>query len=111
MITLLQGLNVALAVILVLVAVALGVLFVAPLQRIGEVVSRRVVPVGGQEDSYVAYRRVQIYKVALEGALRDGIVDTSERKALENLREELGLSMADQERLEQEIQGRLETPT
>ncbi len=89
-----------------ILAAGMLVFFIAPLQRVGEAVSSKVVPIQDDQE-YVTYRRFQIYRVALEGALRDGIMHPSEQNALRNLRQELGVSMADHKRLEVEVRQRL----
>ncbi len=86
---------------------AAGVLvfFIAPLQRFGEAISGRVVR-ASDEGEYLTYRRLQIYRVALEGALKDGSIHSSEVRALESLRGELGITDEDHEQLEREVRER-----
>ncbi|HVM45215.1 MAG TPA: hypothetical protein VM582_04710 [Candidatus Thermoplasmatota archaeon] len=84
---------------------ALLVFALAPVQRLAERVSARAVPVRGGTDTYLAFRRLEIYRAALAGALTDG-VDVQEAHALRALRSELGISEADHESLLRDLRER-----
>lgn len=57
--------------------------------------------------AYLTFRKFEIYKVALEGMLRDGAIDLKEARALKGLREELGISVEEHEFMEQELRQKL----
>ncbi|HVL88081.1 MAG TPA: hypothetical protein VM681_08795 [Candidatus Thermoplasmatota archaeon] len=78
----------------------------APLLRFADRFSSAAVPHVKNEADYLTYRRYQIYKVALEGTLRDGVLSPAETAALSNLRTELGLTMEDHVALEGEMSRR-----
>ena len=80
---------------------------IAPIQRAAERLSNAAMPNVRDDGGYLTYRRYQIYRVAVEGMLRDGIVEPSEATALRSLREELGLSIDDHRALEQDARARL----
>lgn len=89
------------------VAAGLLVLAITPLQRFSSRLADSALPRTEASEAYFAYRRIQIYRAALEGALRDGIVNPREMTALRNLRRELRLSDLDHERLEADaLEGR-----
>jgi len=93
-------------------AVVAGVALFAltPLQRAAERVSERAMPRVQESAAYLSFRRMEIYRAALEGILRDGTVDRREAAVLAGLREELGLTLADHEALEGDIRRRLAPP-
>lgn len=57
--------------------------------------------------AYLTFRKFEIYKVALEGMLRDGALDVREGRALKGLREELGISVEEHDFMEQELRQKL----
>lgn len=79
------------------------VLFIAPLQGAAERLAQRAMPHVEDNEAYRNYRRIQIYRVALEGALQDGVLNAKEAGSLANLRLHLGLSDTDHEALEAEV--------
>ncbi|HJO11461.1 MAG: hypothetical protein QGG67_12635 [Gammaproteobacteria bacterium] len=53
---------------------------------------------------YAAYRKMQVYETAVAEALPDGNISDRERALLNSLRDSLGISTADAESLERELQ-------
>jgi len=94
--------------ILVGAAVAGIALFaLTPLQRFAEKLGDKAMPQVENTDAYFTYRRVELYRVALEGMMRDGHLDLKETRALVALREELRITAADHDRLEEELRSKL----
>ncbi len=86
-----------------LLAAALVVFFLAPLQRLAERVASAVMPNTQNTPEYIAFRKMQVYEVAIEEALVGGI-SQKERALLNRLRDSLGISSLDAETLERELQ-------
>jgi hypothetical protein len=83
-------------------------LLVLPVAAVARRVARRIAPELAPER--VDDRRIEIYRHALVGVLADGIIDTAESRTLARLRDALGVTRADHERLVSEISG-AEAPT
>jgi hypothetical protein len=85
-----------------LLATAILVLFLTPVQRFAERVATIAMP--GTEDTpeYAAYRKLQVYEAALQDALPGG-VSSKERALLEHLRDSLGIAVADAAALERDL--------
>jgi hypothetical protein len=88
-----------------LLAGALIFLF-TPLQGYIEKFSHRLVPASTSE-TYERYRAMEIYRAALEGALADRVVNSTELATLKNLRATLGITDTDHQLLERDIRARL----
>jgi len=86
-----------------LLATALLVFFLAPLQRFAERVATLAMPNAQNTPEYAAYRKLQVYEAALEEALAGGISE-KERTLLNHLRESLGIAPVDAVALEQDMQ-------
>lgn len=86
-----------------LLASAMRVLFLAPLQRFAERVATVAMPNTQNTPEYAAFRKLQVYSAALEDALPGGI-SAKERALLNHLRESLGIAGADAEALEHDLQ-------
>lgn len=84
-------------------AAGLLVFFLAPLQRMGDRLANAAMPGVHEAPDYLRYRKFEVYKAALESALRDGQVDASERAILADLRESLGIGAADADALERDL--------
>ena len=82
-----------------LLGASLVVFLVSPLHRLAEWFSGQVVQVD-QGGEYKAYRKLQMYAAAVEDALLDGKLGTSQRALLERLRESLEMSAEDARRIE-----------
>jgi len=86
-----------------LIAAALVVFFLAPLQRFAERVATVTMPHTQNTPEYVAFRKMQVYEAAvLDAQLEEGI-SQKERLLLGRLRESLGISEADALAIEHEL--------
>jgi hypothetical protein len=87
-----------------LLAAAVIVFFLTPLQRFAESVAGAAMPNTRNTPEYVAHRKMQVYEAALAEAQQEGGISTKERVLLNRLRDSLGISSADAEALERELQ-------
>jgi hypothetical protein len=85
-----------------LLASALLIFFLAPLQRFAERFAGAVMPNTSDTPEYAAYRKMQVYEAALADALPGGISE-KERALLRHLRESLGIAAADADALERDV--------
>jgi hypothetical protein len=85
-----------------LLASALLIFFLAPLQRMAERVSQAVMPNTTDTPEYAAYKKLQVYEAALADALPGGI-SGKERALLNHLRDSLGIAAADADALERDL--------
>lgn len=85
-----------------LVATALLMFALSPLQRMAERVSQAVMPNTTDTPEYAAYKKLQVYEAALADALQGGI-SVKERTLLNHLRDSLGIAPADAEALEKDL--------
>ena len=83
-----------------LIASAIVVFFLAPLQRFAERVASAAMPNTENTPEYVAYRKMQVYEAAIVEAQEEGGITEKERMLLNRLRDSLGISPADAESLE-----------
>ncbi len=86
-----------------LIAAGLVVLGLRPAYRLVRGGVERLMPGVEWSSAYIATRRAEIYRAALEGAAEDGGVTSTERAILERLREQLGLEDAVARLLETEV--------
>ena len=86
-----------------LLAAAIVVFFLAPLQRFAEKVANAAMPNTENTPEYRAHRKMQIYEAAVSEALPDGNISDRERALLNKLRDSLGITEADAEALEREV--------
>lgn len=87
-----------------LLASALLLLFLSPLQRVAERFAGAVMPNTADTPEYAAYRKLQVYEAAVTDALPGGISD-KERRLLNHLRDSLGIAAADAAALERDLSG------
>ena len=87
-----------------LVASALVVFFLVPLQRFAERVASVAMPNTENTPEYAMFRKLQVYEAALTEALPDGSISKRERALLNRLRGTLGISIADADAIERELQ-------
>lgn len=87
-----------------LLAAALVVFFLAPLQRFAERVASVAMPGTQNTAEYTAHRKMQVYESALADALLQGGISKKERSLLNTLRDTLGISAIDAETLERDLQ-------
>jgi hypothetical protein len=85
-----------------LLASAMLVFFLAPLQRFAERVASLAMPNTQNTPEYAAYRKLQVYEAALSEALPGGISD-KERSLLNHLRDSLEIAPADAAALESDL--------
>lgn len=84
---------------------ATGLLLFAavPLQRLAERVAHAAMPHVAATEAYLTYRKIEVYKEALEGLLEDGDISTKERRVLERLQKKLGIASSDANALESDV--------
>ena len=73
------------------------------LQRFAERIATLAMPNTRTTPEYAAYKELQVYEAALEGALPGGISE-KERSLLNHLRVSLGIAQSDGMSLEQDLQ-------
>lgn len=85
--------------------VAAGVVALAfrPLQRAAHRLANRVFTGVEPSDDYLGARKADVYRATIEGALEDGAVTTAERSMMDALRDNLGISVAEAQRIEREL--------
>jgi len=83
-----------------LIAAALVVFFLAPLQRFAERVATVTMPRTQNTPEYVTFRKMQVYEAAIVEAQQYEGISKKERLLLERLRESLGISEADAQAIE-----------
>lgn len=87
-----------------LFAAALVVFLLAPLQRFAERVASAAMPNTRNTPEYTAFRKLQVYEAAVTEARQGGGISPKERALLVRLRDSLGISIADAETLERDLQ-------
>jgi hypothetical protein len=87
-----------------LLASAIVVFFLVPLQRFAERVASIAMPNTRNTPEYAAYRKMQVYEAALDEARQEGGISPKERALLDRLRDSLGISPVDAKSLENELQ-------
>ena len=87
-----------------LLAAALVVFFLAPLQRFAERVAAVAMPNTQNTPEYAAFRKMQVYEAAVTEAKQEGGISQKERALLVRLRESLGISETDAEAIETDSQ-------
>lgn len=92
-----------------LLAAAVLIFFLAPLQQFAERVAASAMPNTENTPEYVAFRKMQVYENALAEALEEGGISPKERSLLNRLRESLEISETDAQAIEAELQGRVAT--
>jgi hypothetical protein len=85
-----------------LLASALVVFFLTPLQRFAESVASAAMPNTENTPEYATYRKMQVYESSLSDAFIGGISE-KERVLLDTLRDTLGISPADAQLLEKDL--------
>jgi hypothetical protein len=87
-----------------LLAAAVLMFFLAPLQRFADRVAGAAMPNTENTAEYKAFRKMQVYESAVSEALVEGGISHKERNLLEHLRNSLGISEADAQAIEQDLQ-------
>jgi len=88
-----------------LLAAAVVMFFLAPLQRFAERVAKRAMPNTKDTPEYVSYRKMKVYEAAVAEALQEGGISPKERSLLIRLRDSLGIPEHDAEAIEQDLLG------
>jgi hypothetical protein len=78
---------------------------IRPIERFAERLSDRAMPRTTGTPEYLAQRKHEIYRAAIEDAMRDGVVSAKERALLLRLSDNLGLSSDESTRIEREVLG------
>jgi len=86
-----------------LIAAALVVFFLAPLQRFAERVAAVTMPNTENTPEYVAFRKMQVYEAAVAEAQQEAGISQRERALLTRLRVSLGISEEDALAIEREL--------
>ena len=86
-----------------LLAAALVVFFLAPLQSFAERVANATMPNTQETPEYIAFRKMQVYEAALTEARQEGGISKKERALLIRLRDSLGISESDAAAIEREL--------
>ena len=90
-----------------LLAAALVMFFLAPLQRFADRVASAAMPNTQNTAEYAVFRKMQVYQEAVAEAHYEGGVSAKERALLNRLRDSLGISAVDAESIENELIMRL----
>lgn len=85
-----------------LIASAVVVFFLAPLQHLAERVASVAMPNTENTPEYIAYRKLQVYEAAVAEAQQGGISE-KERALLNRLRDSLGIAPADAASIESDL--------
>lgn len=89
-----------------LLAAAVVVFFLAPLQRFAERVASTAMPNTENTPEYATFRKMQVYETAVAEAREGGGISAKERSLLNRLRESLGISECDAAAIERELETR-----
>lgn len=83
---------------------AVGILVFAlrPIERAADRLADATMPRVQPTPEYVAFRRLEVYKGAVEDAVRDGTITATERSVLDGLRRRLGVADADARAIERD---------
>jgi hypothetical protein len=88
-----------------LLAAAIVVFFLAPLQRFAERVAQAAMPNTYNTPEYATFRKLQVYEAAVVDALPGGISE-KERALLRRLQDSLGISTTDAAAIERDLEVR-----
>ena len=89
-----------------LLAAAVVIFFLTPLQRFAERVAATAMPNTQNTPEYTTFRKMQVYEEAVSEAQYEGGISQKERALLVRLRDSLGISEADAEAIESELHSR-----
>ena len=87
-----------------LLAAAVVMFFLAPLQRLSERVASAAMPNTKNTPEYATFRKLQVYEAAVAEAQLEGGISDKERALLIRLRDSLGVSESDAEAIEEALQ-------
>ena len=80
---------------------------IRPLEHVGKRVADRAMPDVTSTPEYLAFKKREVYKSALETALADGAITADERAILDRVRRKLALLPEDADRLEEEARAEM----
>jgi hypothetical protein len=86
-----------------LLAAAVLMFFLAPLQRLSERVAAAAMPNTENTPEYASFRKMQVYESALSEAMAEGGISPKERSLLNHLRDSLAISASDAESIEADL--------
>ena len=86
-----------------LLAAALVMFFLAPLQRFADRVASAAMPNTQNTAEYAVFRKMQVYEEAVAEAQQEGGISAKERALLDRLRDSLGISAVDAQSIESEV--------
>lgn len=86
---------------------AVGILLFAlrPIERAADRLADAAMPNVEPTPAYVAHKKLEVYKAAVESAHETGGIDAREKAALDRLREKLGIAEPDARAVEREVAG------
>lgn len=87
-----------------LLAAAVVMFFLAPLQRFSEKVAAAAMPNTENTPEYKTFRKMKVYESAVSDAQAEGGISSKERALLDVLRDSLGISESDAKAIEDELQ-------
>lgn len=93
----------------VVAALFVGVVSI-PIGKAGQGVARKLFPHVVPTEDYEHHRKMEIYRASLEGAFADGVETPKEVASLTRLRQALGITDEEHERMELEVRIRLGKP-
>ncbi len=91
-----------------LLAAAVVMFFLAPLQRFSEKVAAAAMPNTENTAEYKAFRKMRVYEAAVSEAEMEGGISRKERTLLNLLRDSLGISESDAAAIEADLQSGLQ---
>ena len=93
-----------------LLAAAVVIFLLTPLQNFAERVAKAAMPNTERTPEYEAFRKMQVYESAISEAQQEGGISDKERALLVRLRDSLGISESDARAIEEEM-GSAERPS
>ena len=90
-----------------LLAAAVVMFFLAPLQRFAERFAAAAMPNTENTPEYAAFRKMQVFEEAVAEAREGGGISSKERALLNRLRESLGICESDAATIERELEAGL----
>lgn len=96
-------LSAAVGTVLGILAAGLLIFAIHPMQRVAERIADRAMPHVQPNAEYLSYRRLEVYRSALELAAEDGVITARERGVLQGLQRNLGITEAVAEALERDV--------
>jgi hypothetical protein len=79
-------------------------MFLVPkLNKVGEKVANVAMPQAQPTNAYLSFKKLEVYRAAVESAQETGGITEKERAALDKLRHKLGLTAADTQAVEAEV--------